>query len=183
MEISVYDRAFPEYRYSGRREEGLLTVYQLDNETGAGELSCFEVLPGVQIIYNCLNMATCFQKVRAGQGFLQINHCRAGCFELELDGGMAGFIGEGDLAVNNPGCQQIVNSRLPLGRYRGITILLEMEQARTSLETLFPRAGIDLFLLREKLCSGNVLLLLRARPEVEHIFSELYRVDARIRET
>ncbi|MPM17492.1 HTH-type transcriptional activator RhaR [bioreactor metagenome] len=128
-------------------------------------------------------MGTCFQKVQAAQGFLQINHCHEGSFELELQGGMVSFLTEGDVAVNAPGVQQITDSRLPTGRYVGVAILLELATAQRSLDTLLPYSGINLFRLSEKLCSGRELFLLRARPEIEHIFSELYHVDDRIRET
>lgn len=183
MEYGTYDRAFREYCYSDRRKEGSCIMYRMENETGMGELSCYNVLPGIEIIHNCLEMSTCFQKVSAAQGFLQINHCMEGCFELELSSGKVGFLGEGDIAANDPGKQQITNSRLPLGRYRGITVLFELEPAQTALEKLFPNSGINLYLIRKKLCSGKELFLMRARPEIEHIFSELYYVDIRIRET
>ena len=183
MELGIYDRAFRKYRYSNRREDGSITIYQLENGTGAGELLCFDVLPGIQIIHNSLNMATCFQGVRVDQGFIQINHCLEGCLEMEMIGGMVRFLGEGDMVANDPGKLQITDSRLPLGRYRGITILLELESAQTSLKDFFPDSGIDLYSIRNKICPAKEWFLLKARPEIEHIFSELYCVDDRIRKT
>lgn len=183
LEAEVYNRAFAEYTHSGRLQEGACTLYRIENDTGMGELRCYDVFPGAQIIYNCLNMRTCFQKIQAAQGFLQINHCREGSFELEVQGGMVSFLTEGDVAVNAPGVQQITDSRLPTGRYVGVAILLELATAQCALDTLLPNSGINLHRLQEKLCSGRELFLLRARPEIEHIFSELYHVDERIRET
>ena len=183
MEGHVYDRAFGEYVYSERRREGPCTLYRIENNTGIGELRCYDVFPGAQIIYNRLNMGTCFQKVQAAQGFLQINHCREGSFELELQSGLVSFLTEGDVAVNAPGVQQITDSRLPTGHYVGVTILLELAKTQRALDSLLPHSGINLLGLSEKLCSGRELFLLRARPEIDHIFSELYHVDDRIRET
>jgi len=179
----VYERAFSDYTHSCRQQEGACTLYRIENDSGRGELRCYNVFPGAQIIYNCLNMGTCFQSVKAAQGFLQINHCREGGFELELQNGMVSFLTEGDVAVNDPGVQQIADSRLPVGRYVGITVLLELDRAQCALDTLLPDSGINLHRLRDKLCMGRELFLLRARPEIEHIFSELYHVDERIRET
>ena len=183
MALGIYDRAFREYRYSDRREEGSITIYQLQNGTGTGELLCYDVLPGIQLTYNSLDMNTCFQGVHPERGFLQINHCGEGCWEMELSGGMVGFLGEGDMAVNDPAKLQIADSRLPLGRYRGITILLELEAAQASLKKLFPDSGIDLYAIRNKICLDKEWLLLKARGEIEHIFSGLYCVDDRIRKT
>ena len=183
MALGIYDRAFREYWYSDRREDGSLTIYQLENDTGTGKLLCYEVFPGIQLTYNSLDMNTCFQGVRPEHGFLQINHCCEGCWEMELSGGMVGFLGEGDMAVNDPAKLQIADSRLPLGRYRGITILLELESAQTSLKEFFPDSGIDLYSIRNKTCPDKEWFLLKARREIEHIFSELYCVDDRIRKT
>ena len=183
MDDHVYDRAFGEYVYSEKLREGQCTLYRIENDSGTGELRCYDVFPGAQIIYNDLRMGTCFQKIQASQGFLQINHCREGSFELELQSGMVSFLTEGDVAVNAPGVQQIADSRLPTGRYVGVAILLELATAERALNVLLPNSGINLLKLSEKLCSAKDLFLLRARPEIEHIFSELYHVDDRIRET
>lgn len=183
MEEYPYDRAFSEYGYSEKVREDACTLYRIENASGTGVLRCYDVFPGAQIIYNDLHMGTCFQKIHAAQGFLQINHCREGSFELELQNGMVSFLTEGDVAVNAPGIQQIANSRLPTGRYMGVAILLELATAGRALDILLPNSGINLPRLSEKLCSGRELFLLRARPEIEHIFSELYHVDDRIRDT
>ncbi|MFZ7104907.1 MAG: helix-turn-helix transcriptional regulator [Peptococcaceae bacterium] len=183
MEYGVYDRAFRQYCHSYRgKEEGSCTVYRIENKTGRGELFCHDVFPGAQIIFNSLQLDTYDQKVRAGEDFLQINHCLEGCFEVELNGDLAGFLGEGDLAVNDPGKQPITNFRLPLGRYKGITLLFELEPAQRVLKGRFPDSGIDLYLIREKLCSGKELFLLRGRPETRAIFNELNHVDERVQE-
>ena len=183
MEYGVSDRAFKLFQYADCRSEEAYTLYTIENEAGKSSLLCYDILPGIQILYSRLNMASCYQRVKTSKGFLQINHCKEGCYELETNGGKVNFLGEGDMLVNDPGTQQIEDTRMPLGQYEGITILFELECAQTELEKLFPSAGIDLYLIRNRLCANHNLFLLRARPEIEHIFSELYNVDERIRET
>ncbi len=183
MRNGVFDRAFKLFQYADRRSEEAYTLYTLENEISKSSLLCYDILPGIQILYSRLNMTTCYQRVKTGNGFLQINHCKEGCYELETHDGMVNFLGEGDMIVNDPGTQQIEDTRMPLGQYQGITILFELARAQVGLEKRFPAAGIDLYLIRNRLCANHNLFLLRARPGLEHIFSELYRVDERIRAT
>lgn len=183
MKRSIYERACRGYRFSGKRQEGPFVVYQMENQTGRGELMGFDVMPGIQLLYNHLYMDTCYQRIPPCPDFLQINHCLEGCYECEASNGTTLFLGEGDLSVNDLGAQEILASRIPLGRYTGISVLLELEPAQRSLSQLFPKAGIDLFALRDRLCLGDQCFLLRARPEIDRIFRELYQIDDRIRET
>lgn len=159
-------------------------IRRMDSESGKGEMNCFDVAPGIRISYNDLNMDSCFRPMELGHDFLQIDHCLEGCYEFELEGGSVSFLGEGDLCVTNL-CrdkQVFVNSRIPLKRYRGITVLLEMDTAQSTLSTDFNQAEIRLEKIRETLCGDGRSLLMKSKREVGHIFSELYRVDERIRQ-
>lgn len=157
---------------------------RIDSDSGTGELLCFDVAPGIQISYNDLNMDSCFQPMEVQQDFLQIDHCFEGCYEVELVGGSVTFLGEGDLCVTSlrQDKQLFVNSRIPLKRYRGITVLLEIETAQNALRTDFNQAEIDLKKIRDSLCGDGRSLLIKSKHEVDHIFSELYRVDERIQQ-
>ncbi|MFR3304522.1 MAG: hypothetical protein ACLTQP_03740 [Faecalibacterium prausnitzii] len=106
----------------------------------------FEVAPGIQITYNDLKMDSCFRPIRFEKDFLQINHCLEGCYECELDGGSVSFLGEGDLCVDylSKDRQVFLGSRIPLKKYRGITVLLEMETAQQTLDQGFQQAHISL---------------------------------------
>ena len=115
-------------------------------ESGEGFMQRFEVAPGIQITYNDLKMDSCFRPIRFEKDFLQINHCLEGCYECELDGGAVSFLGEGDLCVNylSKDKQVFFGSRIPLKKYRGITVLLEMETAQQTLDHGFQQAHIIL---------------------------------------
>ena len=156
----------------------LLTV---ENESGRGTMCCYEALPGALLVYHDFKMGSCYQKVEPVRGFLQINHCRSGCFEFELAGGARSFIGEGDLAVNNPEILTVVNSRFPLRRYEGIMIMLELESASEWLKQNASWTDLDLYGVKEKLKKYGDVFLMRANTSIGHIFDEFYQVDERIR--
>ena len=120
----LHDIYFPE-----KKEKSANLILQQNTDTGIGEMTCYDVALGIQITYNHLNMDSCYQPLIPQEDFLQIDHCLEGCYECELAGGSVSFLGEGDLSVSNlcKGQQLFVGSRIPLKKYRGITVLLEME--------------------------------------------------------
>lgn len=152
------------------------------DESGEGFMQRFEVAPGIQITYNDLKMDSCFRPIRFEKDFLQINHCLEGCYECELAGGAVSFLGEGDLCVDylSKDKQVFLGSRIPLKKYRGITVLIEIETAQKTLDQGFQQAHISLEQIRERLCMDSRSLIIKSKHEIDHIFSELYSVDERI---
>ncbi len=161
----------------------LSEMRRLTDGMGTGEMECFQVAPGIQISYNNLNSDSCFQPIEFETNFLQIDHCIEGCYEFEMDNGAVTFIGEGDLSVTSlsKGKQVFVNSRIPLKKYRGITILFDIASAQQTLNRDFRQANLNLLQIRDTLCGEGRSLLIKSKHEVDHIFGELYHVDERIR--
>ena len=142
--------------FSDNKQKNKNLILQQSTDTGTGEMTCYDVAPGIQITYNHLNMDSCYQPLIPQADFLQIDHCLEGCYEC-------------------------VGSRIPLKKYRGITVLLEMETAQKTLNTDFQQGDINLQQIRDTLCGDGRSLLIKSKHEIDHIFSELYRVDERIR--
>ena len=145
-------------------------------------MRCFQIAPGIQITYNDLSMDSCFRPIRFEKDFLQINHCLEGCYECELDGGAVSFLGKVTFAwITSPKinrCSSVPG--FPLKKYRGITVLLEMETAQQTLDQGFQQAHISLEQIKDCLCSDGRSLIIKSKHEIDHIFSELYSVDERI---
>lgn len=158
------------------------TFLHEDNESGEGVMKRFEIAPGIQITYNDLKMDSCFRPIHFEKDFLQINHCLEGCYECEMKDGTVSFLGEGDLCVDHlsKDKQMFLGSRIPLKKYRGITVLLEMETAQRTLDKGFQQAHINLEKIKLRLCSDERSLIIKSKHEIDHIFSELYSVDERI---
>ena len=182
MEIDrKYQRGFQDYHFDEMTvtEDGFLLTMR--DETGIGTMHCYDVFPGAMLAYNDFEMESSFQEVDTVDGFLQINHCRLGCFEYRLDGSASSFIGEGDLVVVDPGVQSIIASRFPLHKYEGVSVMLELAPAAEWLKNNIPWTTFDLSRIKEKIRSNKDPLLLRSNASIEHIFDELYRVDERVR--
>lgn len=181
MATEIRKRAFLGNHFSGEERNEENKIYGLSDSSGTGTIARYDVCEGIQLTYNRLEMESCFRKVPPEPDLILINHCMAGCYEYELQDGTASFMGEGDLCISDLGGQAFINSHLPTKKYTGISILLDLHTAQASLKVLFPQANIDLFALRDYLCPEGKSLLIRGRSEVDHIFSELYDVDERIR--
>lgn len=169
------------YEFSGVSEEESCTVYYLsDKDGGKGIMRVYEVLPGILMSYDILDMKSCYQDVPTVEGYIQINYCNEGCFEFELDTGEIGFIGQGDLAVCDPSSSRFVNSRIPYGKYRGISVMIQIEKAQQSISERIPEAELDLHGIARRIFETNSTYLIRANASLEHIFYELYHIDERI---
>lgn len=158
------------------------SVVREETESGEGEMVCFDVASGIQITYNDLKMGSCYRPIIPEHDFLQIDHCLEGCYECESADGTVTFLGEGDLSVGSlyKGKQSIIGSNIPFKKYKGITVLFEIEKAQKVISENFGQADINLVKIRDMLCSNGTLLLVKSKREIDHIFGELYSVDKRI---
>ena len=183
MDATMKNPQFQDIYFPNKRKQQENLIVQQNTDTGFGEMNCYDVAHGITITYNNLNMDLCYRPIIPQQDFLQIDHCLEGCYECELSGGSVSFLGEGDLSVSNlcKGQQLFVGSRIPLKKYRGITVLFEIETAQKTLNSDFKQADINLAQIRDTLCADGRSLLIKSKHEIDHIFSELYCVDERIR--
>lgn len=182
MNKSIIEQEFQRIYAPYKEKKQIRTVSHLNNDTGTGEMQCYDIAPGILISYDSFNMDSCFEPITLQEDFLQINHCLEGCYECELEDHSITFLGEGDLAISKlcRDCQTIVNSRIPLKKYRGITILLEISSAQKTLNKDFPQANIDLAKIRDNLCSDGDTFLIKSEHKINQLFSDLYSVDTRI---
>lgn len=156
------------------------TVYKMETADGEGVMTSYRVFPGVELIYNDFHTSSCFQDVHPPFEIMEINHCREGRFECEFQSGAYGYLEEGDLAVNM--CSnRITDSSFPLEHYHGVAIMIYLEEASSALSSVFEDISIDLYSLRDRLCPCNRCFIMRAKAEIQHIFSELYTIPGEVR--
>ncbi|MDR1605117.1 MAG: helix-turn-helix domain-containing protein [Gracilibacteraceae bacterium] len=170
------------------RREGF-AVFQLENETGNGIVTAYDVFPGIQLFYNDLHMSYITEHdsatIPAAADILEINHCREGRFECEFKNGECAYLGEGDLSVNaiSP---ILKSSRFPLAHYHGVSILIDLPRAARSLDELSALLGtipIELRALKNRLLADRPYFIMRGTESVEHVFSELYGAPNAMKES
>lgn len=178
---NVMENAYEGFAFSEMNISEDVKIYRFQNETGTGEMHCYDLMEGIQLSYNNLNMETSYQKIEPREGILQIDHCLEGCYEIELTNKEHAFIGKGDLSILDLGKARFENSCVPMKKYRGLTFFIDIEPAQESICKYFPYGNIDLEQIQNRLCRDGAALIIHSRREINHIISELYEVNPQIR--
>lgn len=159
--------------------EGYCTVYKLDCADGLGLMTVYQVYPGIQLIYNDFEAAGCEWDSVIDGDVLEINHCREGREGSRLLSGTCLYLGEGDLSIHTmDNCAPEMS--FPLKHYRGITVALNLSFVSEHPPEILSEAEIDIYAFKEKFCANGSCFIMRAKNEIEHIFSELYSVPDRL---
>ncbi|WP_353094906.1 AraC family transcriptional regulator [Tissierella praeacuta] len=155
-------------------------VYKMKSHDGEGVMTSYQVFPGIELIYNDFHMGNCFHNKRSHANIMEINHCRQGRFECEFLDGEYVYLEEGDLAVNMLS-NRTTKSCFPLEHYHGVSIVICLDEARSSISCALDNISINLDSLRDKLCHKDRCFIMRAKDSIEHIFFELYTVPDEVK--
>lgn len=93
----------PEFRafyYTDDTPRQFYTLRRYEDESGSGEMHCYNIAPGIQLSFNDLNLSSCYQPLNVQKDFLEINYCLEGGHEVEMVGGGITFLGEKDLSIS-----------------------------------------------------------------------------------
>lgn len=176
------DKLFYGNNISVLRKDGSCTVYEMKDTAGRGTMTRYRVFPGMDLIYNDFHMQSCISEFRPRVELLGIDHCREGRIEWEYGSGAYTYMQEGDLQINTREnhCRAF---GFPLCHYHGITVAVYLEEALENLPTVLGGFEVDLYALREKFCTGEKPFIMRADSSIQHVFSALYAVSGRTRES
>lgn len=151
-------------------------IYHLANQTGTGNATVYEVLPGVELYFNDMHMSYCSQDQTVARHVIEINHCRGGRYECAFGENSLCYLAAGDLSISSVMKRKSFSS-FPLRHYHGITILIALDKISSETQRLMEFFNIGLDRIRSYICEGNRCCIMRANPSIEHIFSELYQVS------
>ena len=156
---------------TGSLEQGACVCRAAD---GAGELlmTSYEVFPGIVVIYKDARLKRYCMPRLEGSRVFEINHCLEG--RMECDSGEEFFyLTPGDFSISrqSDGNQETC---FPLGRYYGITILVDADRTPCCLSCVLEDVDVRPAELLEQRIGESGRLILRDDPRLAHIFSELY---------
>jgi AraC-like DNA-binding protein len=177
----------PDAKILSRHEN--CTICQLENDTGNGIITMYDVFPGIRLFYNDLHLSEITGHgiliADGAENIIEVNHCREGRFECEFQDGECAYIGDGDLSVNvTSAC--LKSPRFPLTHYHGISIDVDIPLAAKTIEKVSEALGavkIDLYAIKERLCSPQPVFIMRGTDSIQHIFSELYNTPDGVKES
>lgn len=160
-------------------DDGYRTIYKADCSKGIEQMTAYEVFPGIKLVYDEFDTTNCFCGRQKSDNILEINHCIEGRSECQLQNGSYIYMGEGDFSINVLS-NHAVEMGFPLGHYRGIDIIICMDEAAKVISKIIPDVTIDIYKLRDKLCPDNESFIMRANDKIERIFLDLYTVPSDI---
>ena len=154
-------------------------IFRLSNETGHGRITVYQVFSGIELYYNDMHMGYCNQNQATAKNMIEINHCLIGRFECSFGENSCCYMAEGDLSISSM-MKKKSNSCFPLNHYHGISIVINLDELLPEVRQIMELLNIDLHYIQKYICEGNRCCIMRANPSIEHIFSELYRVEPRM---
>lgn len=161
------------------RREDDCTVYRLTNDSGDVVMTSFEVFPGIALIYDDVHAQECsIGRAEIGD-IIEINHCREGRIECEFKDEFF-YLSQGDVAISRKK-DAGHDSYFPGSHYHGISIMIDVERTPDCFSCFLKDVEVRPSMLIDKFCSGDTCFVMRAKPELEHVFSELYCVPESIR--
>lgn len=156
------------------------TIYKMEDAKGEGTMTCYNVFPGIDLIYNDFHMESCISEFQKKVEMIGIDHCREGRIEWEFNNNSYMYLQEGDMQINTRD-HHAIGFGFPLKHYHGITVAIYIEEASKTLCNILDGFSVDLQDLSEKFRSSEVPFIMRTDDSIKHIFSELYRVPDKVR--
>ncbi len=155
------------------------TILQTNDKTEHVLLTDYRVFPGIHLVYQEVHAQSYNAGWLPAERRLVIDHCQEGRMEC-VYGNNFFYLTPGDLSISlSRGQRQ--EPYFPHRHYHGISIVINTQQAPQCLDCILDDVNVRPSMLQKKFCANNDFFVMRSRPWLEHIFSELYSVPDRIK--
>lgn len=112
---------------------------------------------------------------------MQINYCKAGQVVWKTQNGNNVFLNPGDFSVHTLDACMDSSFHFPAGRYQGLTICIDLQEASAHPPELIAGTGVFDDLLREKFCQNSTISFLAGNEHSESIFSAFYGLPEKLK--
>lgn len=142
-------------------------------------LTSYEVFPGIQLVYEDIHSQEFEIKSEANTTLIEISHCREGRIEGNVKNEFY-YLSPGDISIK---LKKDTKSKVffPSRHYHGLSLLIDIERTPDCLSCFLKDVNVKPVMLMDKFCKKDSLFVMRAKPELEHVFLELYSVPESIR--
>ena len=163
----------------GEKDESC-SSFHLENESGVGDITLYQVFPGIELVYNDMHMAYCNKNQEPASGVMEINYCKEGRCECLFGENQYCYMAAGDLSFFSLQ-ERSHQSEFPTAHYHGITITVDFSRITGEMKKILSLLSVDLDRIRERSLLRDFTII-RANQTTEHIFSELYMVPEKLRQ-
>lgn len=156
------------------RENG--SVLMLNDSTGEGVMTVYQVLPGVMICFSDMHMEKCDSEfeLQKDRRVLCIDHCREGRIEMEVKPGIFSVMQENELRLDNRENHK-GTTYYPLRHYHGVSVFMDVDEAQKALDEMFHGFSVDIAALRERYCDQDKPYVIRNDQGLSHLISNFYQ--------
>lgn len=155
---------------------GDIMIAQVSSKYGEGNFISYRIMEGIEITYNNLRTYQPFKremKVDYKKNILIINYCVEGRFKYEFADNRTGYVCDGELSFW--GCENTVKSAdFSLKRYKGITIILSVNELETSLAHVLDNHQININTLAGIIFDKNTCLVTKPNNEILKVLCQFY---------
>ncbi|MCM1157331.1 MAG: AraC family transcriptional regulator [Bacteroidales bacterium] len=155
-------------------------VLRLEDSTGDGIMTIYQVFDGVFLMYNDFHLRECASGFQGAETILAIDHCREGRIEQVNELGQVYYMEPGNLRIDRR-VHHAGHVSFPLCHYHGITIGFELGAAQVSLKNAIEGIAIDLEALAERYCPQEKAAIIQGNPAIEALFYQLYHFPGNAR--
>lgn len=153
--------------------------YRFSNDLGDAELTVYEVLPGVQLVYCSVHMDQFDLGSVMDGNMIEIHHCRQGRIQQQFEDEYFHLMpGDFCIALRR---SMVRSFHFPLRHYHGIAIGIREDVARQWFSQFLEDIHIQPLEVTKRLCGKGNSHIIRSEDYIEHIFSELYSVPEHIK--
>ena len=143
--------------------------YQIETDSGKGEVISCTVFPGVQAVYNDLRLLHCGAPVPRAESIVEISFCQEGRYECEVNSRYCFYLGHGDLSVGTVGRME-TGGGFPTRRFCGLTLFLDLTALEKQYAHVLREMEIDLDMIRELSSRQPRRYVLHDSSEINAIF-------------
>lgn len=141
------------------------TRYRIE-ENGHGDVISCTVFPGIQAVYNDLDLYHCSRIVPWTEDVLEINYCIGGRYECEVSSQYCFYAVSGDLSIGNAGRREAAGS-FPMGHFSGLTLFIELAKFREQNACIMQDLGINLDAISRTAILNPRRFYIRSRDDID----------------
>jgi hypothetical protein len=161
-------------------KDGPCTVYKLQTGNGDGLMTCYELYPGIHLLYSDYHAQSYDSLTRAQTDMLCVEHCREGRLEWQLDDNRRLFLDRDRILVHtHEHYRQSFFS--PLRHYHGLTLTIFVDKAQRILNSTVEGYHLNIHDLRQQLCPEHLPRKLAKNDIPAHFISAFYTPPTRER--
>lgn len=155
-------------------------VFRLENETGDGTSTFYQIYPGIYVMYNDYHMSCSPPRRIEYKHAIIIEHCREGRVEWETNKGTYLYLASGDIMLDSFETKN-KTCNFPLCHYHGVNITIFPDEVIEEAGELLRFFNIDLAALEEYFEVDKRPFVIRGGTVLEQLFQAFYQVPENVR--